>query len=83
VTVKLWVSTALSPQRNQWGLVVAAAETRKEAIDKVRTQIERERPTALPSQQEYAQSLLDNLESTIRQWDGDVKIDWSAADKPH
>jgi len=78
--MKLWVSTALTPYSNEYGLVAAVAETRDEAVSKIRAKLEAENTNYVP-QQKYIRNLLEDLESTIQEIEDGVIVDWSPAEK--
>jgi hypothetical protein len=76
--VKLWISAALTPHGNEYGLVAVVAETREEAIAKANAKLSLSDPGNYVPNQRYAQALLDNLDA-MREVKDEVLIDWEAA----
>jgi hypothetical protein len=79
--MKLWISAALTPHGNEYGLVAVVAETRTEAIAKAGAKLDLGDPGNYVPNQRYAQALLDNL-AAIREVSDEVFIDWEAARPP-
>ena len=73
--MKLWISSALTPQGNEYGLVAVVAETRQEAIHKVNAKLQLDEPGNYVPNQKYAEALLDNLDA-LREVTDEVFIDW-------
>lgn len=76
--MKLWISTAITPHGNEYGLVAVIAETREEAIAKAGAKLDLDDHRNYVPDQRYAQALLDNL-ATISEVKDEVFIDWEAA----
>jgi hypothetical protein len=76
--VKLWISAALTPHGNEYGLVAVVAETREEAIAKANAKLSLSDPGNYVPNQRYAQALLDNLDA-MREVKDEVLVDWDAA----
>jgi magnesium chelatase family protein len=77
-TMKLWISSALTPHGNEYGLVAVVAETREEAIAKANAKLSIDEPGNYVPNQRYAEALLDNLDAMSEVTD-EVFIDWDAA----
>ena len=77
VPVKLWISTAMSPPGNPYGLVAVVAETKDEAIAKIRAAIEEAGPSNHPPTQQYTRDLLNALDAEIEEVVEGVFVDWS------
>jgi hypothetical protein len=78
-TAKLWITRALTPYGNEYGLVAVLAQTQEEAIAKAKAELQGAPGNYVPHQQ-YAQALLDNLAAMREVTDG-VVIDWDAASR--
>jgi hypothetical protein len=78
--MKLWISTALTPHGNDYGLVAVVAETRQEAIDKANAKLSLDDPGNYIPNQRYAEALHDNLDA-MREVTDEVFIDWDAAQR--
>ena len=74
---RLWISTALTPYGNEYGLVAVVAETREEAMAKAGAKLELDGSNYIPDKR-YAQALLDNL-GAMREVHDEVFVDWEAA----
>jgi hypothetical protein len=79
--MKLWASSAMTPHGNPFGLAVVVADTRDEAVSQIRAAIEAAGPQRYVPAEEYRQSLLGSLDTTIEEVTSGVLIDWSAAEK--
>lgn len=78
---RLWISAAVSPYGNEYGLIAVVAETRDEAIAKARDELESSRQNlGYVPHQEYAKNLLDNIEN-MRDIPEGVLIDWDSVGK--
>lgn len=75
--MKLWISTAMKPPGDPYGLVAIVADTKDEAIAKARTAIEADPSDHRPTQQ-YVQELLAALDGEIEEVAEGVFIDWDA-----
>jgi hypothetical protein len=78
MTAKLWISSALTPYGNEYGLVAVVAETREQAIALANAKLSLDDPGNYVPNQRYAEALLDNLDAMSEITDG-VFIDWDAA----
>lgn len=80
--MKLWISSAMSPYGNPYGLIAVIAETREEAITKAREWITSNRGSCgyVPIDN-YAQNILNNLDTEMEEATSGVVIDWSPAEK--
>ena len=78
MTAKLWISSALTPNGSEYGLVAVTAETREEALAKVNAKLSLGDPVNYVPNRRHAQALLDNLDA-IREVEDEVFIDWDAA----
>ena len=78
MTNRLWISSAVTPYGNEYGLVAVVAETREEAIAKANAKLCLDDPGNYIPNQRYAQALLDNLDAMPEVTD-EVFIDWDAA----
>ena len=74
--MKLWISSALTPHGNEYGLVAVVAETRDEAIAKVNAKLSLDDPGNYVPNRSYVEALLDNLDA-MREVTDEVFIDWS------
>lgn len=74
---KLWISSAMSPHGNPYGLVAVVAEARGEALAKAREALAGH-DSYVPREQ-YRQNLLDNLDAQLEEAPKGVIIDWDAA----
>jgi hypothetical protein len=81
--MKLWTSSAISPQGNSYGLVAVLAETRHEAIARARAAIEADDDGGkyLPAQR-YALNLLENLDTQMTEVPSGAVVDWDAVRPP-
>lgn len=80
MTTKLWISGALTPHGNEYGLVAVVADTREEAIAKANAKLQIDGSGNYIPDQGYAKALLDNL-AAMREVTDEVFIDWDAARK--
>jgi len=71
---KLWISGAMTPNGNEYGLIAVVAETREAAIAKAKTKLQEDPGNYVPHQR-YAQALLNNLDAMREVADG-VFVDW-------
>jgi hypothetical protein len=76
--MKLWISSALTPHGNEYGLVAVIAETREEAIAKAGAKLDLSDPGNYVPDKRYVQALLDNL-GAMREVTDEVFVDWEAA----
>lgn len=76
--MKLWISTAVTPHGNEYGLLAIVADTREEAIAKANAKLSLSTPSNYVPDRRYAQALLDNL-GAMRGVEDEVFIDWDAA----
>jgi hypothetical protein len=80
--VKLWISAALTPYGNEYGLVAVVGETREEAIAKASAKLKLNDPANYVPDQLHARALLNGL-YTMREIEDAVFIDWEAARSRH
>lgn len=78
--MKLWISAALSPHGNEYGLVAVVAETREEAVAKAKAEVAAD-SSKWVGYQTLAASLLENVDDTMREVESGVFVDWDAARK--
>ncbi|MDT7764502.1 MAG: hypothetical protein QOC63_3922 [Mycobacterium sp.] len=76
--MKLWTTSAVTPDGNEYGLVAVVAETREEAIAKANAKLSLDDPGNYVPNRRYAEALLDNLDAMSEVTD-EVFIDWDAA----
>lgn len=80
--MKLWISSAMSPYGNPYGLIAVIAETREEAITKAREWITSNRPQGAHGPlDDYAQNILGNLDAEMEEQSSGVVVDWSPAER--
>lgn len=79
---KLWISAALTPFGDEYGLVAVVAETREEALAKANAKLSLSAAGNYVPNQRYARSLLDNLDA-MREVEDEVFVDWDAARQRH
>ena len=78
MTAKLWISTAMTPYGNEYGVVAVIAETVEEAIAKANAKLQLDDPGNYIPNRRYAEALLDNLDAMAEVTD-EVFVDWDAA----
>jgi hypothetical protein len=76
--MKLWISAALTPYGNEYGLVAVVADSREEAIAKANAKLDLSDPGNYVPDKRYVQALLDNL-GAMREVEDEVFVDWDAA----
>ena len=76
--MKLWISSAMSPYGNPFGLVAVVAETKEEAVSKATAALDS--PQSYVPAEQYRQNLLEHLD-TMAVVDAGVVIDWSPTEK--
>jgi hypothetical protein len=78
-TMRLWISSALSPYGNEYGVIAVVAKTKDEAIEKAKAGLAAKRPNYVPAQR-YVENLVEHLDG-MRPVDGGVFIDWAPAER--
>jgi hypothetical protein len=73
--MKLWISSALTPHGNEYGLIAVVAETREEAIAKANAKLSLDDPGNYVPNRSYVEALLDNLDAMSEVTD-EVFIGW-------
>jgi hypothetical protein len=76
-TQRLWISSAVSPYGNPYGAVAVIAETRAQAVAKVRQELADRKGGYVPADR-YAKNILENLEEQLTEVASGVLIDWDA-----
>jgi hypothetical protein len=76
--MKLWVGSAMSRHGEPYGVIACIAESKGEAIAKIRNEIERD-PSTHPRLRQMERDILDHLDVEVEEVGEQVFIDWSPA----
>ena len=76
----LWVSSATTPYGNEFGTVAAVAETREDALRKIRHHLEEIGEQGYVPAEQYRRNLIESLESTLTKVTKEVIVDWTPSE---